>query len=106
MHRLGPLRDEIDAVDDRIVELLGVRQGIVRRVAAIKDADDIPVVLADRIEAVKDRNAANGAALGLDPDFIRRLYQLIIDEACAVETRAMAPANGAGAGVPAKTTDT
>ena len=106
MTRLDTLRDEIDAVDDRIVELLGVRQRIIGRVAEVKQAHDIPIVLAERIGAVKDRNAANGAALGLDPEFVRRLYQLIIDEACTLETRAMAQANDSGAGSPAETTDT
>ena len=87
MHLLGPLRDEIDAVDDRIIELLGVRLGIVRRVAAIKEANGIPVVLADRIREVKERNAARGVAEGLDPDFVRHIYQVIIDEACDLERR-------------------
>jgi chorismate mutase-like protein len=103
---LEPLRDEIDALDDEIVALLARRQAIVGRVAELKRAHDIPVALEDRIEAVKRRNAANGAAWGLDPEFVRRLYQLIIDEACALESRAMADPNDAGAGDPNETTKT
>ena len=84
---LGPMRAEIDAIDDGIVALLARRQAIVHRVAAVKEANAIPVVLPERIRAVINRNAACGAAEGLDPDFVRRLYRLIIDEACALEDR-------------------
>jgi len=96
MKVLDPLRREIDAVDDRIVELLAVRQSIVRRVAALKQANDIPVVLGDRIGEVKERNAAHGVAEGLDPDYVRRVFQVIIDEACALERRAGADGTGQG----------
>ncbi len=98
MKVLDPLRREIDAVDDRIVELLAVRQGIVRRVAAVKQANDIPVVLGDRIDEVKDRNAAHGVAQGLDPDYVRRVFEVIIDEACALEGRLTEQAAGQAPG--------
>jgi len=96
MKVLDPLRREIDAVDDRIVELLAVRQSIVRRVAAVKHANDIPVVLGDRIGEVKDRNAAHGVGEGLDPDYVRRVFEVIIDEACALERRMGAAGPGQG----------
>ena len=93
---LRPLRAEIDAIDDRIVALLAQRQGVVRRVAALKEANAIPVVLPERIREVVERNAARGAAEGLDPDFVRRLYRLMIDEACALEDRLTSEAAGRG----------
>lgn len=85
MEVLEPLRREIDAIDDRIVDLLAQRQGIVRRVAAIKGRHGIPVLVPERIDQVKERNAARAATQGLDPDFIRRLYDLVIEAACAEE---------------------
>ena len=82
---LSPLRAEIDALDAEIVELLGRRFGVVRRVAAVKQREGLPSVLPDRVEAVKARAAELGEAQGLDPAFMRTLYQMIIDEACRVE---------------------
>ncbi|MFD1624261.1 chorismate mutase [Azospirillum griseum] len=82
---LAPLRAEIDAIDDEIIALLGKRLSVVHRVARVKQAEGLPAVLPDRIEAVKARAAEQGRAYGLDPAFMATLYQTIIDEACRVE---------------------
>ncbi|WP_448204771.1 chorismate mutase [Azospirillum sp. sgz302134] len=82
---LSPLRAEIDALDAEIIDLLGRRFDVVRRVAVIKQREGLPSVLPDRVEAVKDRAAALGQVQGLDPGFMKTLYQTIIDEACRVE---------------------
>jgi chorismate mutase-like protein len=84
-HPLAPLRDEIDALDDRIIALLAERMAVAHRVALRKRELGIPVVIPERIGVVLDRNAAQGAAAGLDPDYVRRLYREIIDETCRVE---------------------
>lgn len=102
MKVLEPLRREIDEIDDRIVDLLAHRQDIVRQVAAVKQRYGIPVLLADRIEQVKARNAARGAAQGLDPEYVRRLFALVIEAACALEDGVMDGAAGSGAVVAAE----
>ena len=84
-HPLAALRDEIDALDDRIVALLAERMAVAHRVAERKRDLGIPVVIPERIAAVIERNAAVAMAAGLNPDYIRRLYQTIIDETCRVE---------------------
>ena len=38
-----------------------------------------------RVDEVKDRCAKLGADYGLDGDFVRSLYTVIIDEACRLE---------------------
>lgn len=99
---LSPLRAEIDALDAEIIDLLGRRFGVVRRVAVIKQREGLPAVLPDRVEAVRERAAELGQAQGLDPDFMRKLYQTIIDEACRVEEDffAASAAGKDGAGTP------
>ena len=99
---LSPLRAEIDALDAEIIELLGKRFGVVRRVAVVKQREGLPAVLPDRVDAVKERAAALGEAQGLDPDFLRTLYATIIDEACRVEDAffAASAADTDGAGTP------
>lgn len=78
-------RAEIDALDDQIISLLGQRFDIVRKVAAHKKQHGIPTVLADRVEQVKENAARIGSDYDLDPEFMRNLYALIIDHACACE---------------------
>lgn len=90
MQELKPLRQKIDALDDRIIELLGQRFEIVRDVAALKAEKGIPAVLPDRIEEVKARCADLGAGKGLDPHFVRNLYTVIIDYACSLEDNLIA----------------
>lgn len=89
MQLLQAHRQRIDQLDDQIVRLLAERYGIIEEVAAIKAEHGIPSVLADRVTEVIERNAKSAAALGLDPDLVRRIYTLMIDEACALEDRLM-----------------
>ena len=84
---LAPHRAEIDAVDDELIEVLARRVGIVHRVAEIKAEHDLPSVMPDRIEQVVARNAARGAAKGIDPELVAAIYRLIIANACGVEDR-------------------
>ena len=85
MEALAPYRRRIDELDDEIVRLLAERFAVVRQVADVKRSGSIPSVLPDRIEEVKARAARNAEARGLDPSFARRLYGLVIDEACQLE---------------------
>jgi len=85
--RLGHLRAEIDGIDDAIVALLAERFGLVREVAAVKQASGLPVVAPTRFAEVLRRVAETAASLGIDPDFVRRLYQAIHAEACRLEDK-------------------
>ena len=90
MDTLAALRREIDALDDGILDLLARRMDVVRRVAAYKHEAGIPARLADRIEAVKERNAANAAGRDLDPRYVRTIWAIIIEETCSFEERLFA----------------
>lgn len=84
---LEPFRERIDAVDDALVDLLAERFDICAEVAAYKRAHGIAMAQPARMEAVKSRCADRARARGLDAGFARDLYDRIIDEACALETR-------------------
>lgn len=85
MEILKPYRARIDALDDRIVDLLVERAAIIREVAEVKYAHDIPAVLQDRVDAVRERAAARAAAKGLDAELVRCLYAQMIDYSCRLE---------------------
>lgn len=78
---LKPLRDEIDRLDDEIMELLGQRYAILQKVVETKRANGIPFKVNARVDEVINRNVANGLTKGLPPEYITKLYTVIIDAA-------------------------
>jgi 4-amino-4-deoxychorismate mutase len=86
---LESFRQRIDDIDDRILALLGERFAVVRDVAAFKGPRGIPAVIPARVDEVKERCADQAAGRGLDPAFVRRLFGLLIEEACQLEERLM-----------------
>jgi chorismate mutase-like protein len=82
---LKPYRQQIDDLDNQILELLGARFKIVKKVAAIKSKHDIPSFLHDRVVEVRERCAKIGKRYGIDPDFVRILYSTIIYQSCTIE---------------------
>ncbi|HEX6978922.1 MAG TPA: chorismate mutase [Alphaproteobacteria bacterium] len=87
---LRPLRDQIDAVDAQLVDLVAQRFALVARVAEVKAAHGMPVVVPERFKAVLARAEERAAARGLAPKVIRRLYEAMHDEACEMETSLIA----------------
>ncbi len=91
---LAEFRRQIDAIDDRMMALLGERFAVVRNVAAFKGPRGIPAVIPERVTEVRERCAGKASKTGLRADFIRRLYTLIIDEACRLEDEMMNSPSG------------
>jgi chorismate mutase-like protein len=85
MEILKPYRARIDALDDKIVDLLIERIGIIREVGHLKSREGIPAILPDRVIEVRERAAARAAAKGLDADLVRQLYTILIDYSCNLE---------------------
>jgi chorismate mutase len=82
---LKPYRKQIDDLDDEILRLLGIRFGVIRKVAKIKIKADLPSFLHDRVEEVRDRCVAIGKKHGIEPQFVYVLYSNIIYKSCATE---------------------
>jgi chorismate mutase-like protein len=85
MDKLSKYRTELNAIDEEIVALLGQRFAICRNVAKHKKEQHIPVMQHGRVNEVKDRCANLAVNQNINPDFVRELYRLIIDEACRIE---------------------
>jgi len=85
MEILKPYRKRINEIDDRIVDLLAERTAIIREVGQFKYDHDIPAVLQDRVDEVRERAAARALAKGLDAALVRRLYRILIDYSCNLE---------------------
>ena len=84
-NQLEEYRREIDALDIELIDVLARRIDVVRKVGHLKAETDMSVVQPTRAQAVKDRAAEMGLAKGLDEAFVRKIYDLMIDHAHALE---------------------
>lgn len=78
-------RQKIDKIDVQLMKLLGERFGVVRDVAKVKIKHDIPAFLGGRVNEVRNNAVARGKKHGVDPDFVRTLYTMLIYQSCAEE---------------------
>lgn len=76
---LADLREQIDAVDSRLMDLLAERLALVSQVGEIKGAHGLPIYAPDRERAMIGRRRGEAEARGLDPnlveDILRRLMR-------------------------------
>jgi len=89
MEILKPYRQRINDLDDQIVDLLVARTEVIREVAHLKFKEEIPAILQDRVDEVRERNAARAESKGLDPELVRELYARLIDYSCNLEIEMM-----------------
>ena len=78
-------REKINSLNDQIITLLAERQQVCLEVGRIKAKHNIAVMQPERVQTVLDRCVKSAEPLGLRPYFVRRLFQQIIAEACALE---------------------
>lgn len=81
---LEEVREEIDKIDDKLVELISVRSHLIRQAAAFKNSVD-EVKAEDRIDYIlqKVRHAAIKA--DVSPNMISELFTIMINEMVETE---------------------
>jgi len=84
--QLRELRDQIDAVDRNILELLAQRLRLVVRVGDYKSANGLPIYDAERERDLLAR-VANAAPSPLEPAMAQRIFQCVIQESRDLEKR-------------------
>lgn len=82
---LKPYRERLEVLDRQLAEVVAARLTICREVAEVKRDNGIPMMQPDRVRTVREAYAERGKGLGLDPEFMRSLASLLIDEACRLE---------------------
>lgn len=82
---LEALRARLDRVDEGLLDTLRDRIECCRQIARFKKAHGVPMMQPHRIGVVQRRAATYADEHGIDADFLRRLYEVIIAETCRVE---------------------
>lgn len=86
---LTALRDEIDALDDSLIQLLTRRMEISRAIGHIKKATDMAVVQPDRYEKLMTARLDQATRAGLSEQFMRDIFTLIHQESVARQAAIM-----------------
>jgi para-aminobenzoate synthetase component 1 len=90
---LADARRRIDAVDDRLLELLAERFAIIAEVAELKRDHGIPSLQQARMETMKIARERQAAGLGtIPPGLVDELFDLLIRYAMMLEAEAAAQA--------------
>ncbi|NQU79485.1 chorismate mutase [Candidatus Woesearchaeota archaeon] len=79
------LREEIDKVDEEIVNFLCKRDRIIRSVAEEKKSKGLPVYDETREAEIFERLSGLAIEKGLDPEFVRQLYKIVLQESKKVQ---------------------
>ena len=81
---LQEVRNEIDLVDDKLVELISQRSHFIRQAASFKNSVD-EVKAEDRIEEIMQRVRKRGIALNINPNMLSELFTIMINEMVETE---------------------
>ena len=86
-HILRPFRNKIDSLDNKITELLVEREMIIREVSDIKYEKNVPAILQDRVDEVRNRATAQSILAGSNGQYIKEIYTKIIEVSCDLENQ-------------------
>ena len=88
---LGSIRERLDVVDRRLVDVLVQRAQLIEEVIAFKRAHKMAVVDRAREELMLDRIGDVAAQGGLDPRIARQVLRSIIDAFTLLEVEQLGP---------------
>ena len=75
---LDHLRNQIDAIDKQLVELLAQRRRVVQQVIEVKQQHDLPTFHPAREEDLISARRAQATQAGLDPDYVEDLFRTVL----------------------------
>lgn len=86
---MDELRGLIDALDDRLVDLLAERQHLIDHAIRLKRSNGLPARIDARVDEVAHHVARRAAERGLDPVLIEAIWRQLMDHFIAREAQAL-----------------
>ncbi len=74
------LRKQIDELDNQLMDLLTKRMRVSREIAEYKKLHNMTVVQTTRYSEILDKRGAQGVLCGMNPEFVRTVYEAIHSE--------------------------
>jgi isochorismate pyruvate lyase len=84
---MADLRTQIDALDGALIDLLVERAGFIDRAITLKQHENLPARITDRVEEVVQNVRDKAAIGGLDPDLAETLWRQLIEWSIAREEK-------------------
>lgn len=88
---MAELRVEIDRLDAAIVAQLVARAGYIDRAIVLKQGENLPARIEDRVEDVVTKVRVEAESMGLDPALAEDLWRRIIDWSITREEQVLGP---------------
>jgi chorismate mutase-like protein len=93
LRELEELRAELDRIDVALREHLRARIECCIRIGQLKRVHNVPMMQPQRINLVHERAGAFAEQHGIDREFMRQFYDLVIAETCRIEEIVIAAAD-------------
>lgn len=74
------LRHQIDELDNQLMDLLSKRMRICREIGQYKKEHNMTVLQTARYNEILDKRGAQGSLCGMDPDFIKTIFEAVHEE--------------------------
>ena len=84
---LRQLRAQIDVIDENLIFTLASRMRVSRQIGEIKKAQSVAIVQPGRWDAVLEKAAASAEGYGIDPEFIKKIFNTIHDASVAEQNK-------------------
>lgn len=81
------IRKDIDSIDAQLLELLARRMQYAVTIGNYKNERDLPVVQGNRWKAILKKAMDQGVEKGLDPNFVKAIWNAIHDESVRIQKR-------------------
>jgi chorismate mutase-like protein len=88
---LPELRQRIDELDRRLVDVLAARLAICEEVARLKESTDTPVIQPARVRDVITSRRQLAIDAGVDPDFAEQVFRVLLAETHRIEVAGTRP---------------
>ncbi len=85
MTELEALRNKINSIDEKIIELLGKRREVSQKVIELKERFDFPLRDKTREEELINRLVELGRKFNVDENLIKKIYSVIIDDSVKLQ---------------------
>ncbi len=80
---INALRKQIDEIDNGLIDLLAKRMRISREIGQYKKEHGMTIVQTTRYSEILDKRSAQGSLLGVAPECVRGIFELIHEESVA-----------------------